>query len=149
VIGFPVPRAAGRIRSLSVQLKGAAVALTDMKNAPLPQVPPARGRTVALDDAPGNNAVYDEYLRGFDDVPVLQDAVRVPPPQRRQPDFRRGERRDVRQEPRPDAYLLREATSAEIELLYREYAQPAPVARGAKRKKRQARTTKKRATKKR
>jgi hypothetical protein len=107
-----------------------------MKNAAL------TGRTVAADDEPVNNAAYDEYLRGFDDIPVLQDAVRIPPPRSRQPEFRRGERRDARQEQRPDAYSLREATLAEVEFLYREYTQPAPVARRPKRKKRQKRDSK-------
>jgi hypothetical protein len=37
-----------------------------MKNTALPQALPPRGRTVAPDDEPGNNAAYDEYLRGFD-----------------------------------------------------------------------------------
>jgi hypothetical protein len=113
-----------------------------MKNAPLTQAATLRGRTVAADDEPVNNTAYDEYLRGFDDIPVLQDAVTIPPPRNRQPEFRRGERRDARQEQRPDAYSLREATLAEIELLYREYTQPAPAARPPKRKKRQKRKTK-------
>ena len=111
-----------------------------MKNAALPQALTARARTVAPDDdEPGNNAAYDEYLRGFDDIPVLQDAVRIPPPRRGQPDFRRGERRDVRQEQRPDAYSLREAMLAEIEFLYHEHTQPAPVVPRPKRKTRQKR----------
>ncbi len=112
-----------------------------MKNAALIQAPTVRGRTVAAEGEPGNNAAYDEYLRGFDDIPVLQDAVTIPPPQRHQPEFRRGERRDARQAPRPDAYSLREATVAEIEFLYCEYTQPAPVARAPQRKKRQKRKT--------
>jgi len=113
-----------------------------MKNTAPPQTLPPRGRTVAPDDEPGNNAAYAEYLRGFDDIPVLQDAVRIPPPKRRQPDFRRGERRDVRQEQRPDTSSLREATLAEIEVLYREYTQPAPAAAPRpKRKKQQKRTS--------
>lgn len=109
-----------------------------MKHAALTQAPTPRSRAVAADDAPGNNAAYEEYLRGFDDIPVLQDAVRIPPPRRQPPDFRRGERRDARQEQRLDAYTLREATLAEIELLYREYAQPEPVPAPPKRKKRPA-----------
>ncbi len=113
-----------------------------MKNAALTQAPTLPGRTVAADDEPVNNTAYDEYLRGFDDIPVLQDAVKIPPPRRLQPEFRRGERRDARQEQRPDAYSLREATLAEIEFLYREYTQPAPVARNPKRKKRQKRNSK-------
>ncbi len=114
-----------------------------MKNAALPQAPTARSRAVALDDEPGNHAAYQEYLRGFDDVPVLQDAVVIPPLRPRQPDFRRGERRDVRLERRPDAYSLREAALAEIEFLYDEYVRPAPIAPRPKRKKRQKRASKK------
>src|SRR5881394_2058226 len=113
-----------------------------MKNVALtPASNPGR-RTVAADDEPANNTAYGEYLRGFDDIPVLQDAVSIPPPRSRQPEFRRGERRDARQEQRPDAYSLREATLAEVEFLYGEYTQPAPVARPPKRKKRPKRKTK-------
>ncbi len=115
-----------------------------MKNAALTEAPSLRLRTVAADNEPVNNAAYDEYLRGFDDIPVLQDAVKIPPPRRLQPEFRRGERGDARQEQRPDAYSLREATFAEIEFLYNEYAQPAPVApavRHPKRKKQQKRNS--------
>jgi len=115
-----------------------------MKNTALPQAPTPGGRTVAADDEPGNNPAYNEYLRGFDDIPVLQDAVRIPPARHPPPDFRRGERRDARQEQRPDVYSLREATLTEIESLYQEYTQPVPVAPRPKRKKRQKRTSKKR-----
>ncbi len=112
-----------------------------MKNVALIEAPALRGRIVAGDDEPGNNAAYGEYLRGFDDIPVLQDAVTIPPPRRRQPEFRRGERGDARQEPRPDAYSLREAALAEIEFLYGEYVRPTPARRSPKRKKRQKRKT--------
>ncbi len=112
-----------------------------MKNVAPIKAPTPRGRTAAADDEPGNNAAYGEYLRGFDDIPVLQDAVAIPPPRRPQPEFRRGERRDARQEQRPDAYALREATLAEIEFLYCEYMQPGPVAHPPKRKKRHKRKT--------
>ncbi len=115
-----------------------------MKHAALTPAPTSRGRGVSADDAPGNYASYEEYVRGFDDVPVLADAVRIPPPRPPQPDFRRGERRDVRQAARPDAYAVREQMLAEIERLYHEYTQPAPVARRAKRKKKQKRKSKKR-----
>jgi hypothetical protein len=114
-----------------------------MKNAALPQALPPGDRTAAAGEEPGNNAVYEEYLRGFDDIPVLQDAVRIPPRRHPPPDFRRGERRDVRQEPRPDAYSVREAIQAELELLYLEYSRPAPArAVRPKRKKAQKRKTK-------
>jgi len=95
-----------------------------MKNAAIKQTLPQNHATVAADDEPGNQEAYAEYLRGFDDIPVLQDAVRVPPPRRRQPDFRRGERRDVRKEPRADAYTLRESKLAELDGLYDEYCRP-------------------------
>jgi hypothetical protein len=114
-----------------------------MKNAAFKPAPPREDRTVG-DDEPGNDAAYDEYLRGFDDVPVLQDAVRTPPRRLPPPDFRRGERRDVRKELRPDAYSVREANSAELERLYQEYSQPEPVAVRPKRKKGQKRKSKKR-----
>ena len=116
-----------------------------MKNAAPKQELPLGGRTVATNDEPGNNSVYEEYLRGFDDIPVLQDAVGMPPRRHPPPDFRRGERRDVRQEPRPDAYSVREAGLAEVEILYHEYAQPAAAAAvRPKRKKKQKRKSKKR-----
>jgi len=115
-----------------------------MKHAALAQGPTPQGLAVATDDALGNHAAYEEYVRGFDDVPVLQDVVRIPPPRRQQPDFRRGERRDAREEQRADGYSLREAMLAEIELLYQEYAQPAPLAARPKRKKRQTAKGKKR-----
>jgi len=107
-----------------------------MNNAALAQGLTPQGRTAAPDDEPGDHAAYAEYLRGFDDIPVLDDAVRIPPPKRRQPDFRRGERRDVRQEQRTDPYSLREATLAELALLYLEYTQPASLAPRPTRKKR-------------
>ncbi|MEO8465353.1 MAG: hypothetical protein ABI640_08420 [Gammaproteobacteria bacterium] len=113
-----------------------------MKNAAPAEVLTLRDRTVVPDDEPANNPAYEEYLRGFDDVPVLQDAVRIPPPRSPQPDFRRGERRNARQEQRPDAYSLRETTSAELAFLYHEYTEPAPIAPHPKRKKRQKRATK-------
>ncbi|HJR69365.1 MAG TPA: hypothetical protein VKA43_04950 [Gammaproteobacteria bacterium] len=82
------------------------------------------------DDERGiNHSLYDEYVRGFDEVPVLNDAVSVPPRPPRPPSFVRGERRSLRGEERPDSYSLREASLAEIELLYREYAAPKPVGR--------------------
>jgi hypothetical protein len=61
---------------------------------------------------PDDFSVYEEYVRGFDDVPVLQDAVHTPPRRRPPPDFRRGERRDARTEARPDAYAAREENAA-------------------------------------
>jgi hypothetical protein len=111
-------------------VEGAACAGYGMKNTALAP----RERAVPPDDEPGNNAAYEEYLRGFDDIPVLQDAVRIPPPTRRQPDFIRGERRDARQEPRADAYSLREAKLAEVAFLYYEYTRPAPAVSRPKRK---------------
>ena len=115
-----------------------------MKNSAFKQALSRVDRIVGADHEPGNNAAYDEYLGGFDEIPVLQDAVRSPPARVTQPDFRRGERRDARSELRPDAYSIREANSAEIELLFGEYSQPAPAPATVrpKRKKAQKRTSK-------
>jgi hypothetical protein len=103
-----------------------------MKHSTLPRKPVTEGFVVRADDEPGNDAAYTEYVRGFDDVPVLLDAVRIPPRRAFVPDFRRGERRDARKESRPDGYTVRESKSAEIELLYHEYARAdLPAAAGA------------------
>ena len=61
-------------------------------------------------EEPANHDCYEEYVRGFDEVPVLEDAVALPPRRPAPPSFVRGERRSVRQEERPDGYSLREAT---------------------------------------
>lgn len=84
-------------------------------------------------DQLGNYELYAEYLRGFDDVPVLRDAVRVPPP-KALPDFRAGARRDERKETRPDPYVERELGKAELERLYDEYLHPVPVRPKAKKR---------------
>ena len=81
-----------------------------------------------------NHSLYDEYVRGFDEVPVLDDAVSVPPRPPRPPSFVRGERRNLRTEQRPDSYSLREASFAELEQLYREYLAPKPVGRKPKKR---------------
>lgn len=98
-------------------------------------------------DVPANAAVYQEYVRGFDDIPVLQDAVHVPPRPPVQPDFRRGERRDARREQRPDAYSIREANRADFERLYREYSEPVPTELPSKGKKRKRKTQKRKVQK--
>jgi hypothetical protein len=102
-----------------------------MKKSALYQAFPIADR-VAAGDEPGNNAAYEEYLRGFDEIPVLQDAVQIPPRRPQPPDFRRGERRDVRHESRLDMYSLRENNVAELALLYDEYSRPAPAKKSAK-----------------
>jgi len=117
-----------------------------MKSSALSQLPPKPD--VATSDEPGNNAAYEEYLRGFDEIPVLQDVVRIPPRRPQDPDFRRGERRDVRHESRPDGYAAREASQLELALLYQEYVQPEPTA-PTKAKKKTAKPKAKRKTKKR
>ena len=98
--------------------------------SPLP-LPPVADEAAA-------QAAYEEYVRGFDDIPILQDAVHAPPRPRPQPDFRRGERRDARKAPRPDAYTVREEVLAELERLYAEYCgvpgATASAAKPAKRK---------------
>lgn len=97
-----------------------------------------------------NQSLYDEYVRGFDVVPVLDDAVRIPPRQPRPPSFVRGERRSLRSEERPDGYSLREASLAHLERLYREYVAPNRVLRKPKKravKKGSGRKTRRRASK--
>src|SRR5688500_6431036 len=84
---------------------------------------PAGGVTVDGDE-PANRSLYEEYVRGFDEIPVLDDAVRIPPRRSLPPNFVRGERPSLRKEERGDGYALREATRAEIETLYREYLAP-------------------------
>jgi hypothetical protein len=78
-------------------------------------------------DEPSNHAHYEEYVRGFDEIPVLNDAVRIPPRREPPPNFVRGERRSLRREERPDGYSQREASLAEIETHYREYSAPTAV----------------------
>ena len=95
------------------------------------------------DERQVNHSLYDEYVRGFDEVPVLDDAVSIPPRRSLPPNFVRGERRNLRGEERPDGYALREAGRAELEALYREYVAPKPVVRKARK-----RTAKKRASRK-
>jgi hypothetical protein len=100
----------------------------------------------ALDDEQRvNHSLYDEYVRGFDEVPVLDDAVRVPPSLPRPPNFVRGERRSLRSEERPDGYSLREASVAELEQLYLEYVAPKPAARKPKKRATKKRSGRKRA----
>ena len=91
-------------------------------------------------DEPLNQTCYEEYVRGFDEVPVLEDAVVIPPRRPAQPSFVRGERRSVRKQERPDGHTLREAALAEIERLYAEYSSPNPPP--AKRKRKQQRAAK-------
>ena len=98
-------------------------------------------RTVATDEEPADNALYEEYLRGLDDVPVLRDAVAFPPRRASQPNCRHSERRDLRKEARPDGYSLREANLAALDLLYQEYVAPPPAR--PKRKKRPKKKRKK------
>jgi hypothetical protein len=78
-------------------------------------------------EEPGDRAHYDEYVRGFDEVPILDDAVIIPPRQPTPPSFVRGERRNLRKQQRPDGYSQREANLADIEESYREYLDPQPA----------------------
>ncbi len=91
------------------------------------------------DDEPAYQALYEEYVRGFDTIPVLEDAVRIPPRRTLPADFVRGERRDLRKQERLDGYTQREASVAELELLYTEYTTPA----AEKRKRKPSRAKKK------
>jgi hypothetical protein len=88
---------------------------------------------VSLDgDEPADCALYQEYVRGFDAVPVLDDAVIIPPRPPSPPSFVRGERRNLRSQDRPDGYEQREANRTELENLYCEYLDPAPAGRKRK-----------------
>ena len=73
---------------------------------------------------PANHTLYQEYVRGFDEVPVLEDAVSIPPRRTPPPNFVHGERPSLGKEDRADGYVFREATRAEIEALYGEYVAP-------------------------
>ncbi len=90
-------------------------------------------------DEPANQSHYEEYVRGFDEIPVLDDAVRIPARRSPPPSFVRGERRSLRKEERDDGYALREESRAEIETLYGEYVAP----KAAKPKRKPPRTKKK------
>ena len=81
--------------------------------------------SILAEDEPAYAALYDEYVRGFDEVPVLEDAVRIPPRRTLPPNFVRGERRDLRKQGRQDGYTERETNIAETEMLYAEYLDPA------------------------
>ena len=83
-------------------------------------------------EEPGDRAHYDEYVRGFDEVPILDDAVTIPPRRPTPPSFVRGERRNLRKQERPDGYSQREANMAVLEQLYREYLDPQPARRTRK-----------------
>jgi hypothetical protein len=83
-------------------------------------------------DEPADLSIYEEYVRGFDEIPILDDAVRIPPRSPAPPSFVRGERRSLRKEERTDGYSLREASVTELEDLYREYLDPKPVRRKRK-----------------
>lgn len=89
-------------------------------------------RAIALGDEPADCAPYQEYVRGFDEIPVLDDAVVVPSRPPTPPNFVRGERRNLRKQDRPDGYEQREANRAELESLYQEYLEPKPVGRKRK-----------------
>jgi hypothetical protein len=130
------------LRALSVQeielrLKGDAEALPFAERDAYAS--PAELATPELD-----HALYDEYVRGFNDVPTLHDAVALPPRRAAQPDFRRGERPDQRRERRRDAREQRDANLAELEQSYREYELPEPArSAGSKPKARKPRTPRK------
>jgi hypothetical protein len=90
-------------------------------------------------DEPADHFLYEEYVQGFDEIPVLEDAVSIPPRRSPPPNFVRGERRSLRKAERTDDYSLREASLAEIETLYGEYLAP----KAAKPKRKQPRAKKK------
>jgi hypothetical protein len=85
-------------------------------------------------DAPrgAERALYEEYVADLDDLPILTDPVAIPAPRATPPDFRRGERRDVRRHPREDGITAREHAAHELAALYDEYLEPVtgtPMAR--------------------
>ena len=102
-------------------------------------------RSIVENEEPANHASYEEYVRGFDEIPVLDDAVRIPPRRVPPPSFVFGERRSLRKEERIDGYAAREDNLAEIESLYGEYVEP----KAGKPKRKQPRVKKKNAASKR
>jgi hypothetical protein len=93
--------------------------------APVEPAPARADRTSAA--VPGHDdpfALYDEYVRGFDDIPTLTDPIAIPPPRVLPPEFRLGERKDVRKHEREDAATLREKSAREQAKLYEEYLDP-------------------------
>lgn len=84
---------------------------------------PARRVSIESDE-PADRVMYEEYVRGFDEVPILDDAVRIPPRSSPPPNFVRGERPSLRKAERTDGYSFRQASLAEIEALYGEYLAP-------------------------
>jgi hypothetical protein len=89
-------------------------------------------RSIHDGDEPVDREVYDEYARGFDDIPILDDAVIIPPRPRLPPSFVDGERRSLRKQERPDGFDLRQAKLDELEELYREYLSTQPLRRKRK-----------------
>ena len=80
-------------------------------------------RVEALDDAAAEaQGRYHEYVRSLDEVPVLVDVVREPPPVAIR-DFRSGQRADARKVPRDDAAALREQHAGDVAVQYSEYVE--------------------------
>lgn len=84
---------------------------------------PARRVSIESDE-PADRMMYDEYVRGFAEVPILDDAVGIPPRSSPPPNFVRGERPSLRKAERTDGYSFREASLGEVEALYDEYLAP-------------------------
>jgi hypothetical protein len=116
--------------ALSAQKLDHRLASVPSSHAPLEEIAALEAQA-QLSRPELDHAAYDEYVRGFDDVPTLVDVVGSPPRRVFQPDFRRGERPDRRKAPRLDALTEREARSAALEQAYLEYTQPAGL-EGAK-----------------
>jgi hypothetical protein len=80
-------------------------------------------RVEALADAAAEaQGRYQEYVRSLDEVPVLVDVVREPPPVAIR-DFRSGQRPDARKVPRDDAAALREQHTGDVVVQYSEYVE--------------------------
>ena len=86
---------------------------------------PRLARSSSVDgDEPADRVMYEEYVRGFDEIPILDDAVRIPPRRSPPPNFVRGERASLRKAERTDGFSLRQASLDEIATLYDEYLAP-------------------------
>jgi hypothetical protein len=88
---------------------------------------------VLAEAAAEEQGCYQEYVRSLDEVPVLVDVAREPP-RVVVKDFRLGQRRDVRKEPREDVTQLREEHVRDVERQYAEYLEICAGLVGSKRR---------------
>jgi hypothetical protein len=85
----------------------------------------------------GGPASYLEYVDELGKVPTLplDDEVVVSPRPTLAPDFRQGQRPNVRKAGRDDPYRVREEQASDVEGLYAEYAAGTVVPAGKKKRK--------------